>query len=221
MAATIGFVDSLPDDDRRVVIQACTRRKFRSGDTLFHEGDPGDTLHLLVKGHVAIRVTTPLGETVTLAVMGPNDSFGEQALVGESSVRTASAVALDAVETLALHRRDFDALRATNARVDRFLVAVLAAQVRRLSGQVVDALHATAESRVARRLHDLAGIYSSGETPIDVPITQEDLASMSGATRPTVNRALHELAAGGVVALSRCRIQIVDPARLAKLAGRG
>lgn len=221
MQATVDFAGSLSEEDRRGVIKACTRRKFRAGDTLFHEGDPGDTLHLLMKGHVAIRMTTALGDNVTLAVMGPGDNFGEQALLADRSVRTASAVALDAVETLALHRREFDALRATNPRVDRFLVSVLAAQVRRLSGQLVDALHASVETRVARRLHDLARIYSTGELPIEVPITQEDLASMTGATRPTVNRALQDLAAGRIVALARGRTQILDPERLAKLASQG
>ena len=69
----------LSDADRRAVAARMVRRSFRKGETLFHEGDPGDSLHLIEKGRVAIRPSTPLGEVVTLAILGPGESFGEQA----------------------------------------------------------------------------------------------------------------------------------------------
>ena len=109
------------------------RRSFRKGDTLFHEGEPGDSLHVIEKGHVAIRVSTRMGDVVTLTVLGAGASFGEQALLDPRAIRTASAITLDPVETRVLHRKDFDELRATVPVVERFLTHLLAAQVRRLS----------------------------------------------------------------------------------------
>ncbi|MFV0308828.1 MAG: cyclic nucleotide-binding domain-containing protein [Desertimonas sp.] len=47
------------------------RRRFRRGEVVFHEGDPGDTVHLVDKGHVAVRVTTPVGDVATVRVVGP------------------------------------------------------------------------------------------------------------------------------------------------------
>ena len=84
-----------------------------------------------------------------------------------------------------LHSSDFDELRRRHPSVERFLVDVLAAQVRRLSGQVLDALYMPADHRVVRRVADLAALYNTGVEPIDIPIRQEDLASMAGTTRPT------------------------------------
>ena len=95
----------LSDEDRRAVAARMVRRSFRKGETLFDEGDPGDSLHLIEKGRVAIRPSTPLGEVVTLAILGPGESFGEQALLAPDAKRTASAVALEAVEAGALPAR--------------------------------------------------------------------------------------------------------------------
>ena len=137
----------LSDADRRSVLARMTRRSFRKGETLFHEGDPGDSLHLIEKGRVAIRPSTPLGDVVTLAILGPGESFGEQALLALDAKRTASAVALESVETRMLHRRVVDELRTTQPSIDRFLIEVLAGQVRRLSQRVLEALYDPADRR--------------------------------------------------------------------------
>lgn len=212
------LLDLLDEADRRQVVTAAARRKFRKGDTLFHAGDPGDTLHMIVRGHVAIRLDTALGDTATLAVLGPGASFGEQAFLVPDGRRTASAVALDPVETLALHRDEFEALRARNPRVDRLLVAVLAEQVRRLTAQVVDARHASVPTRVARVLRDLLAVWDHGQVPIEIPLTQDDVASLTGATRPTVNRALQGMATDGVIELARGRLLVHRPDTLQRLA---
>jgi CRP-like cAMP-binding protein len=207
----------LNDDERRLVTAKLTRRAYRKGDTLFFEGDRGDCLHIIQKGRVAIRASTPNGDVVTLTIMGPGECFGEQALLSAESRRTASVVALEPVETRMLDGRDFDDLRRRNPAIERFLVDVLAAQVRRLSAQVLDALYIPAEKRLIRRLNDLVRLYAAG--PGDtIPIRQEDLATMAGTTRPTANRVLKSLEDDGVIRLGRGRTVIVDPAGVADRA---
>jgi len=75
------LLGSLPTDSRQRVLSMARRRRFAKGMVLFHEGDPGDSLHLLVSGRVAIRVGTPDGDVATLAVLGVGAAFGEQALI--------------------------------------------------------------------------------------------------------------------------------------------
>lgn len=215
-----GLLDQLSAEDRRALLATMHRRRFRRGDSLFHEGDPGDTLHIVEKGHVAIRTTTAVGDVATLAVLGPPAMFGEQALVGPDARRTASAVALDAVETRVLQRREFDELRASQPSVERFVVEVLAAQVRRLTAQLVEALYVPADRRVTRRLADLAAVYASGSSDVEIPLKQDDLASMAGTTRPTANRVLRQLEESGVVELARNRIVVVDRGALDRSAQR-
>ena len=72
---------TLDDEQRQEVLRTAVRRRYRSGDTLFHQGDPGDSMHLVDKGHVAIRVVNARGDTFTVDVLGPGTSFGEQSLV--------------------------------------------------------------------------------------------------------------------------------------------
>src|ERR1700693_5943215 len=98
------LLSALTADEQRQVISQTHRRRFAKGEVIFHEGDPGDTMHLIAKGHVAIRRTTPLGDVATLIVLGPGDFFGELVMVSPQSGRNATVVTLDATETLTLHR---------------------------------------------------------------------------------------------------------------------
>jgi CRP/FNR family transcriptional regulator, cyclic AMP receptor protein len=212
------LLEGVPEEVRRRVLAGARLRRFTRGEVVFHEGDPGDTLHLIAKGRVAVRTATAFGDTATLAVLGAGDFFGELALL-EERPRTASIVALEKTETLALHRDDFEKIASEHPSVHAFLAHVLGAQVRRLTGQVMDALYVPAEKRVLRRLSELAGVYAGdrgGETV--VPLTQEDLATMAGTSRATVNRVLGEAEKAGLVAVKRMKISVVDPQALEKRA---
>lgn len=209
------LLNGVPDEVRRRVLAGARLRRFARGEVVFHEGDPGDTLHLIAKGRVAVRTTTALGDTATLAVLGAGDFFGELALL-EERPRTASIVALEKTETLALHRDDFHEIAREFPSVHAFLAQVLGAQVRRLSGQVMDALYVPAEKRVLRRLAELARVYGDGDGEVMIPLTQEDLATMAGTSRATVNRVLGDAEKAGIVAVGRMKISVVDRAALEK-----
>ena len=207
------ILDPLDDEQRRAVLRSAVRRRYRNGDSLFHQGDPGDSFHLLDKGHVAIRILSPRGETITLDVMEPGDSFGEQSIIAPEARRTASVVAIGAVETLMLHRDAFLDLQRRHPAVSKVLVGLLAAQVRRLSDQVMDAHTLSADERVLKQLRRLAHAFESAGAAT-IPITQEELASLAGTTRPTANRALQALVADDVVRLGRGRIDVPSVDRL-------
>lgn len=212
----------LPQEQQRELLSHCVRRKYRKGETVFHESDPGNALHLLAKGRVAIRITTPMGDTATLTVMGPGAVFGEQALLNDDVVRTATAVALEPVETMTLQRAEFDELRTKHPSVERFVVSILTGQVRRLSQSLIEALYLPADKRVLRRLVDLCEVYrvpgADPAEPVSINLTQDDLASMAGTTRPTANRVLQEAVTNDFVALGRGRIEVTDPTALARRA---
>jgi CRP-like cAMP-binding protein len=210
------MLQGLSDEDRRAVLARLNRRSYRKGVMIFHEGDPGDSLHLIEKGRVAIRASTRSGDEAILAVLGQPDFFGEQALLSPTSTRTASVLTLEPVETRVLLRSDFDALRREHPSIERLLVEVLAAQVRRLSGQLLEALYLPVEARVVRRLAGLADLYASEDANIDIPMRQEELASLAGSTRSTTNRVLQQLVDDQIVTLGRSRIVILDPAALAE-----
>ena len=213
------LLDGLSDPDRDLVLSRMSRRTYSVGEMLILDGDVGDSMHIIEQGKVAVRKSTVRGEVVTLTILGPGASFGEQALLSTAARRTAHIVALEPVVTRVMYRSDFEALRRRHPTVERFLVDALAEQVRRLSGQVVDALYLHADQRVVKRLVDLASLYDVGRTAIEIPLRQEDLASMAGITRPTANRVLRQLAATGVITVRRGRTTVLDQAGLRRLLG--
>src|SRR5688500_154337 len=93
-------LDSIPEEERRKVLSSARRRRFGRREVVFHEGDPADTLHLIDKGKVAVRITTPLGDAATLAVLGRGEVVGEMAMLSEAGRRGATVVALEPTETL-------------------------------------------------------------------------------------------------------------------------
>ena len=209
------LLESLPADVQAGLLGEMRRRRFKRGEVVFHEGDPGDTLHLIEQGHVAIRTSTPMGEVATLVVLGPGEVFGDQALLDPDARRTASVVAVEVTETRSLTRERFEHLRRTEPTVDRFLVDALAAQVRQLNAHLLDALYVPAEIRLHRRLVELAESFARPDGSCVIPLTQEDLASMAGTSRPTANRLLKAAEARGLLVIGRGRVEILDRAGLA------
>jgi CRP-like cAMP-binding protein len=94
--------------------------------------------------------------------------------------------------------------------VKDFLRRLLAEQLRRASDRIVEAHYVDADTRVRRRLSELAESYGSEDDQSVVPLTQEDLAAMAGTSRATVNRVLRDEEKRGVVALARGRVTLLD-----------
>jgi CRP-like cAMP-binding protein len=190
---------------------------------VFNEGDPGETLHLVRVGRLAVRLSTELGESATLRILKPGDAFGELALLGPSGDhrRTATVTSLERAETLALPRRAFVSLCGDYPQVERLLLALLVERVDQLSQRLLEALYVDVERRVFRRLAELVDIYSEGSATPVIALTQDDLAGLAGATRPTVNQVLQRLASQGVVTLHRGSITVRDVPALRRRAAAG
>jgi CRP/FNR family cyclic AMP-dependent transcriptional regulator len=212
-----GLLDALADDDRRRLLATTHRRKFAAGEVILHEGDRGDSVHLIERGHVAVRVGTALGDVATLTMLGPGSAFGELALIDGNERRSATVVAIDATDTRVVDHGEFERLRREHPQIERFLVELLAAQVRRVSGLAVEAMFVPADTRVLRRLLEVAQQFGEHGGTV-IALTQDDLASMAGTTRPTANRVLKRAETDGLLHLGRGRIEIIDADRLTKRA---
>jgi len=208
------LLDGVPEEDVRRLLSVARRRKFERGEVVFHEQDPADTLHLIVKGRFVVRTQTPLGERAILAVLGPGEMFGELALLGEEQRRSASIVALEGGETHCIHRIDFEALRRDHPDTAQVLISILAGQVRRLSRHLLEALYVPADKRVLRRLLEVAALFEDGV----VPLSQEDVASLAGTSRATANRVLREEQERGAVELRRGKVAVLDTEALERRA---
>ena len=212
---TSPLLAGLSEGDRRALMARARRRRFRRREVIFHEGDPGDALHLVTSGHVGIRVTTPLGDSAMLRVVGPNEFFGELALLTPGA-RSATAFAIESAETQSLSRELFEELRTGSPAAHEALAVALATEIRRLAAALVEALYLPAETRLWRRLSELAASYGDGSASL--PLTQEEVAQLAGTTRQSANKALRQAESAGAVALARGHLEITDPAWVARRA---
>src|SRR5215831_8531499 len=138
----------LEEPVRREVLAVAVSRRFARGVVVFHEGEAGGSLHVLMRGRASVWVTTPSGDTVTLNVIGPGTAFGELSLLLPATERTATVQAIAPVQTLVLSRAEFQRLRRSYPSVDRLLVDYLASQVRRLSARQAEVLFPVPVPRV-------------------------------------------------------------------------
>ncbi len=195
---------AVPDHELR---QAGRRRRFDRGEVVFHRDDPGDSLHRVDSGRFASRIVTPGGDAATVSLHGPGDVFGLLSVVGITRLRTATVVALERAETLAVPRSEFLRLRTAHPAMRDAVEEVLAAQLAATTDRLVEALYTPVSVRVRTHLLRLAALYGDlEEGEVTIPLSQEHLAGLSGTTRETVNRVLKQEQERGAVRLARGRI---------------
>lgn len=202
------------------VAAAVRVRRFRRGEVIFHRGDPGTTLFIVISGCVKIVAPTEGGEEALLALMGPSDFFGELSLL-DGAPRSATAVALEPVELWVLHRDDVlrPILAVPGAAA---LLNALAHRLRRTDTIVEEIGYLDLDTRLARALLRLAeehGIPDGEGVRIALPLTQTDLAAMVGATRPRVNLLLGAYQDAGLVRLAGRALILRDLSALRVRAG--
>ena len=208
--------EGIAGEDVRAVLALARRSTYRRGEVVFHHHDPADAVHLVVKGRFDVRITTTHGDVVALAIRGPGETFGELAVV-TGTERSATVSALEPGETLVLRGSELRRLARDHATVGEVLVRVLAEHVALLSERLVEAYTVDAETRVARRVLELGRVYG-GSPPVTIPLIQEEIAALAGASRATVNRVLREAEDRGIVKLSRGKTTLLDESGMARLA---
>jgi CRP/FNR family transcriptional regulator len=194
---------------------AGTPRRLPHGDVVVRQGDRTTCLFLVTAGVVRLSSVTSDGREAVVAFLGAGDLFGESALLGHPSTVEARAVGPTEVVVLPLaHVRSV--LRHSPATAEE-LLRLVASRLHRTSRVLQDSLVGSVPSRLSNRLRDLAeahGAAAPGGIRIGVPITQDELARMVGASREAVNRTLGGFTARGLVRTEGRTVVIPDPSAL-------
>ena len=192
-------------------------RRFRRGEVLFHQGDPGDSLFIVTAGAVKILLPSEEGDEAILATVRPGAFFGELALL-DGAPRSATAVALEPTETLVLPRDRFrlaDRHRAGDPRRAPGRPGRRAPPAHRPRRGAPLPRHDRPDGRAPaparQRIRDVG--RPDGTIRLDGPYTQGDLASMIGATRQSVNKLLGQFVDDGLIRIERGRDRHRGPAR--------
>jgi CRP/FNR family cyclic AMP-dependent transcriptional regulator len=210
----------LGDDALTDVATRMTRRRYHKGEVIFHEGDPGDALHLVLNGRIKIGRLSAGGDESIVTSIGPGEIFGELVLL-DGAPRSATATALEATETLALGRQAFASLVDAGQSFRWALLGGIAQHHRRLTDQLAEAHFLDLAGRLARQLVRLAGEAAPGQER-DVRLgrlyTQSELAAMIGGTRPRVNRLVGEFVDLGLIRIEPDDLVVVDIQALGRRA---
>ncbi|HEV8339526.1 MAG TPA: Crp/Fnr family transcriptional regulator [bacterium] len=191
------------------------RRTYRRGTMIFHKDQAGDGLHIIESGRVRFFLPAERGEELTIDVAGEGEVFGELALL-DGQPRSASVEALEDTVTHVLGREEFQASLAASPELAAAVIGLLSTRLRHVTDYAESLAFLDVHARVARALLELAGRYGvrgDGIT-IDLDLTQTNLATMVGATRERVNRALAAFREQGIVDLRGRQIVLRDPDRL-------
>ncbi|MFT6549393.1 MAG: CRP-like cAMP-binding protein [Acidimicrobiales bacterium] len=184
MSETILFA-GLDDDALAKVVEAGRDLEIRRGDMLFREGDDPDELFVVVSGRIAIANKSIDGRESMVALMEEGDLFGEMGLF-DGRGRSAEARALETSVVTAVPYGPVRNLYENDPALLWRVVAMLAGRLRTMDVALADSVFLDVTGRTAKRLLDLAG----EDDEFSLPITQEELAGMVGASRERVNKAI-------------------------------
>jgi CRP/FNR family transcriptional regulator/CRP/FNR family cyclic AMP-dependent transcriptional regulator len=224
LLANIPLFASVEPEALQVLQDRMQRRSFDRGESIFFKGDPGDTLYVIVSGEVKIVLASEEGQESILIVFKEGDFFGEMALF-DAKPRSADAVTVRATTLLALRREDFEQFVREHPEVAFPIFRWLTAKLRRTTDRLEDIIFLDLPSRVAKKLVQLArshGVRTGQGIRIDLPLSQQELAEMVGATRPRVNEQLRRLAREGLIDVDRQTITVLRPGELnRRVTGEG
>jgi len=213
----------LDDETLARCMESLRSRRYRRNETIFHQGDPGDSLYVIESGTVKIVLPDPEGEEgAIIATLNAGDFFGELALL-DGADHSATAIALEATEALVLRRDAFDRLVDEDPNLRRALFAGLVGELRRLTYHVGELHFLNLPGRLARQIVRMAreaDADAHGEIHLSWPFSQSELAGMIGGTRQTVNRLLSEFTAEGLIRIEKETLVVPDLDRLERAAER-
>ena len=195
-------------------------RNYPKNQFIFHQGDHGDALYVLVEGRVKVVLTSDEGNEIVLATLQPPEIFGELALIDEGA-RSASIQTLEPVTVLLLTRSTLLDLLRTNPAVADALLRSVGRLVRRMISQAADLVFLDLNGRVAKVLLRLIDDRGDAAAPVtlDLGMTHSDLAAMVGGSRQSVNQTLRQFERRGFVELRGRTVVVKDIAALRQRAG--
>jgi CRP-like cAMP-binding protein len=214
-AVTVGptpFLRQLGAEDADALVAQVRRRSVAKSEPILRVGAAGDDALIVFAGRVKLVAYGAENREVVLAIRGPGELVGEMAALGGQR-RTATVIAVDDVEVGILRAETLRAFLLEHPDAAMVLMRMLVRRLTEATRDVIDLATQDSIGRVAKRLLELAADHGTpveGGTRIELSLTQDELASWTGATRETVSRALRLMRRLGWVATDHRMITIVD-----------
>ena len=211
----------ISSDSFKQVIETGVLRSIEEDGFFFLQGDPATHAYVLVKGRVKMIQITPNGQQITLRIMTPGQTYGGIALLNPRAGYPATAQAVEDSSALAWDTAHLRQLVENEPSISLNVMSLMHGYISELQERQKALVTDRVEQRIARVLLKLAaqsGTKIDEGVLIDLPITRQDIAEMSGTTLYTVSRTLNEWDRGGLLEIGRERVVICEPHLLVSIA---
>jgi CRP/FNR family transcriptional regulator, cyclic AMP receptor protein len=202
-----------------VIAARATSHKFARGDTLIRQGDPGDSLYILLSGVARVSLVAVNGREITLDFLEAGAVVGEMAVL-DGAERSASVIAVEATEALRLDRRDIREIAAARPEFAWQLLSQMARRLRQANATIEGDRAFGSGPRLARCLMRLLAT-GDDSARLRLDLNQTDLAQFAGMSREQINRQLSVWDDSGLIAREQGRVRILDSEALAEIAEFG
>jgi CRP/FNR family transcriptional regulator, cyclic AMP receptor protein len=213
LVGTFPFFAEIPLHQISRLVSHIQSRSFAPGVILFHQDMPGSRiLYMIVSGWVRVYSIGLTGQELTHSILGRGDILGEMSLLDRKN-HSATALTITQTEVWLLPGVDYEEMLERYPSVSKALVDVLVQRLRSAINHAESLVFQDVLGRLAYEILYLAECHGKkvGETlEIGFPLTQNDLATMVGATRESVNKALSILRAKNLVSLECASIMVLN-----------
>jgi CRP/FNR family transcriptional regulator len=193
-----------------------TTHRYTKHQTIFREGDPGQSFYLILSGSVAVVRIASDGRETILSILKERDFFGEMS-VFDTSVRAAGVRTMTDAEVGVIERDDFLALIDKTPRIGRLLVIALSERLRAANKLIAATTSQDIRARLASLLLNLMQNFGepvSTGTRISLRLTNQEMANMIGTTRETVNRTLNRFWDERLIDMRTAHVIVAEPEKL-------
>jgi len=187
----------LPENQLALLTGVVGRRSYPRAATIISAGDTTDSLYIVISGRLKVMMSDDEGREVILAILNPNEFFGEMGLLDDSP-RSATVVALEPCELLHLAKRDFKKCLEDNFELALAVMRGLVKRLREADKKIGSLALMDVYGRVARLLLEMAETVE-GEKIVTKKIAKQDIAKMIGASREMVSRVMKDLQLSGYI----------------------
>jgi CRP/FNR family cyclic AMP-dependent transcriptional regulator len=199
---------SFSEEPLRMLTTVVTRRSVTRSTIIMAAGDPTDSLYIVLSGRLKVMMSDEDGKEVILSILGPGEFFGEMGLIDDAP-RSASVVAIEACELLAINRRDFKKCLAENFEMAMAVMRGLVRRLREADRKIGSLALLDVYGRVARLLLDMSETVD-GQKMVTKRLPKQDIAKMIGASREMVSRVMKDLQMGGYIEMRGSTIVLRD-----------
>jgi len=198
----------LPESQLALLVKEVNRKSFTRSSVIIATGDITEFLYVVISGRLKVMISDDEGREVILAMLGPNEYFGEMGLIDDHP-RSASVVAIEACEVLMLSKRDFKKCLENNFEMAMTVMRGVVKRLREADQKIGSLALMDVYGRVARLLLEVSETVD-GQKVVTKKLAKQDIAKMIGASREMVSRVMKDLQAAGAIEVRAGSIFLKD-----------